>query len=53
MLGICSIENKETITEYSMRLKEQVESCKFRDNREDRILEQLIQTIEDKMITKQ
>ena len=46
-------ENKETITEYAMRLKEQAEPCDFGDNREDRILEQLIQTIEDReMITK-
>ena len=46
-------ENKETISEYAMRFNEQTESCEFRDNREDRILEQLIQTIEDsEMITK-
>lgn len=46
-------ENNETITVYAMRLKEQAESCEFGDNREDRILEQLIQTIEDsEMITK-
>ena len=37
-------ENKETITEYPMRLKEQAESCEFS---EDRILGQLIQTIEN------
>ena len=39
-----------------MRLKEQAESCKFGDNEEVRILEQLIQTIEVKdseMITKE
>ena len=36
-----------------MRLKKQAESCEFRDSKEDRILEQLIQTIEDsEMITK-
>ena len=39
-------ENKETITEYDMRLKEQAASCEFGNNREDRILEQLIQIIE-------
>ena len=40
-------ENKETITEYVMRLKEEAESCEFGDNSEDRIIEQLIQTIEN------
>ena len=39
--------NKETISEFAMRLKEQTESCKFGNNKEDRILEQLIQTIEE------
>ena len=29
-----------------MRLKEQAECCELRDNRQDRILEQLIQTTE-------
>ena len=46
-------ENKERIIEYTMRLKEKFESCEFGDNREDRILKQLIQTIQDiKIITK-
>ena len=46
-------ENKETITDYAMRPNEQAESCEFGDNREDRILEQLVQTIKDsEMITK-
>ena len=46
-------ENKETITEYDMRFKEKTESCEFRENKEDRILEQFIQTIEDReMLTK-
>ena len=32
-------ENMVTISEYVMKLQEQAESCKFRDNREDKILE--------------
>ena len=37
-----------------MRLKEQAESCEFGDNRECRILEEHIQTIEEdsEMVTK-
>ena len=41
-------KNNETITKYAVRLKEQAESYDFRDNRKDRILEQLIQTTEDR-----
>ena len=40
-------KNNKTITESAVRLKEQAESCEFRNNREDRILEQLIQKTED------
>ena len=43
-------ENKENVTEYAMRFKEQAETREFRDNREDRILEQLIQTSGDSEI---
>ena len=46
------LENKETTIEYAMRLKEQAECCEFGENREDKILEQLIQTIEGSEITK-
>ena len=45
-------KNNKTITEYVVRLKEQTEFCKFKDNRQDRILEHLIQTTEDNEMIK-
>ena len=40
-------KNNETIIEYAVKLKVQGESCEFRHNREERILEQLLKTTED------
>ena len=45
------LENNETITEYAVRLKEQAESCESETT--DRILEQLIQTTEDRKMIKE
>ena len=40
-------EHEESISQYAMRLREQAETCDFENNREERILEHLIQTIDD------
>ena len=46
-------EHEESISKYAMRLREQTEACDFENNREERILEHVIQTIDDsEMITR-